>query len=181
MDPNVVSGLIGFGGAVVGGAAAIWGTTLTQKHATKMAKDTREADRQDAAFDMAVQAVFSAQDLFRGASSRDAAWDRKLIVEVDRLNLARLSLLNAELRVRLEEVALMLRYWKHTGSFDAEYGETHSAISGVIDHALAALGEYRREGKVPARSKDYIEAKGWLDQFIEDMEDHERHERENQL
>lgn len=184
MDPNVVSGLIGFGGAVVGGAAALGGTLLQQKHATKMAREERETNRQDAAFDAAVRAVFDAQSIFRsrwGGRGASEDWDDRLRVEVSRLRLATLSIQHADLRKLLEQVALMLTYWENTAPQGADYGEMYRTIERVTQHAQEALGEYRRGGKIPERSADYKNAWLELDAWITEMESWEQHERENQL
>ncbi|MEV5472982.1 hypothetical protein AB0L66_11570 [Streptomyces sp. NPDC052207] len=183
MQPEVLSGLIGFGGAVVGAGAAIVGTAIQQNHAKKMAKAEREADRQDTAFDTAVQAVFAAQDLFRrrwGGRPAGEGWEQKVISETDRLRLAMITIAQPELRQRLKEVSEMLRYWEHLAPFGADDPDRHRAVQRVIDHMLDVFGAYRSGGAIPPRSKEYAEAKGNLDTWIEEMEDQEAREQEGQ-
>ncbi|MFJ4517465.1 hypothetical protein [Streptomyces sp. NPDC088816] len=183
MQPEVLSGLIGFGGAVVGAGAAIVGTALQQKHATKMAQAKRDADRQDAAFETAVQAVFAAQDLFRrrwGGRPVQEGWEQKVNSEADRLRLAMITIAQPEVRQRLQEVAEMLRYWEHVAPFGADDPDRYRAIQRVVDHMLEVFGAHRSGRAIPPRSKEYAEAKGNLDMWIEEMEDQELRERENQ-
>ncbi|MES4892808.1 hypothetical protein [Streptomyces sp. NPDC096012] len=184
MDGEVISGLIGFGGAVVGGAAAIGGTWLQQKHQTKMAREQRETARQDAAFDMAVQAVFTAQDLFRNrwdGRRPEPDWDERVHAEASRLRLASLSIQDSDIRQLLEQVALMLTYWEHTVPRDAQSGEKFRAIEKVTQHSQEALGQYLRDGIVPEVSAEYKDAWVELEDWIEEMEAWEEHERGNQL
>ncbi|MFH9038485.1 hypothetical protein ACH4FA_03800 [Streptomyces sp. NPDC017966] len=183
MQPEVLSGLIGFGGAVVGAGAAIVGTAIQQKHAKKMAQAEREANRQEAAFETALQAVFAAQDLFRrrwGGRPAEEGWEQKVNTEADRLRLAMITIAQPELQQRLKETAEMLRYWKHVVPFGAHDPDRYRAIHQVIDHMLEVFGAYRSSGAVPPPSKEYAEAKGNLDTWIEEMEDQELREREGQ-
>ncbi|MET9510773.1 hypothetical protein ABZX62_20325 [Streptomyces flavidovirens] len=175
MDPNVASGLIGFGGAVVGAGAAIFGTWIQQRHQAHLAKEERDTARQDAAFDTAVQAVFAAKDLFRRRQSGIAEddWKHQLSGELDRLRLATLSLSSAEVRRRLVQVAEMLMYWERLVPFGAGTSEKYRAVREVIDDTLDALGEYRRTGTIPMRSGEFSEALGWLDEWVAQWEDEE--------
>ena len=65
MQPEVLSGLIGLGGAVVGGGAAIFGTWLTLNHQRKQAREERLLNLGHAATDAAVSELIQLLNFLR--------------------------------------------------------------------------------------------------------------------
>jgi hypothetical protein len=59
MQPEVLSGLIGFGGALVGGAASFGGVWLTLSHQRKLAREARLAEIGQEAADRALNELIT--------------------------------------------------------------------------------------------------------------------------
>ncbi len=72
MQPEVLSGLIGFGGAIVGGAASFGGVWLTLSHQRKQAREARLLEVGQAAADKALNELISLGE-FLGSVSGDVA------------------------------------------------------------------------------------------------------------
>ncbi|MFD5425220.1 hypothetical protein [Streptomyces sp. NPDC127084] len=173
MEAEVLAGIIGAGAGTV---AALLGGWLQQRHQTKLAREEREAARQDAAFDTAAAAVFAFQDLFRrrrrGGTEED--WEHQLHGQVDRLRLAALTLNETKLRERLEEAADLIVNWQLLVPNGLDEPHEIRAALQVADHVRDVLGQYRRTGKVPEPSKGYAEAKGWMEEWEELYEEQQR-------
>ncbi|OEU85900.1 hypothetical protein DB35_11600 [Streptomyces abyssalis] len=182
MDPQVASGLIGFGGAAVGAVGALFGARLQIRHEAKSAKEARKADQHDAAFEVAVHAVFAVKDLFRRHWRGDAPddWEHQVFAELDRLRLSALNFPSSGLRTRLEEAAQTLQYWKKVTHTESDNSNRVRLLIGTMDHLVEVLGTYRRTGKVPVGSEDYLSAREGVGLYIEEMEDHEERMRNGQ-
>ena len=111
MSTEVLVGLIGLGGALVGAAAAFSGVVYQQRHQAKLAREQRRTAMSDAA----VNTLITELEKLRTIAWRrpleedhgDDQWHNELGDCIDRIRLAALRLPHQELRETIEAACTM--------------------------------------------------------------------------
>lgn len=180
MRPEILSGLIGFGGAIVGAGSAIWASWLQRIHEARQAQEGRDAVHHDAAYNDAVQAVLKTKDLFRRKwrDEQEEDWEHQLFAELDRLRLAALTFRSPALRQRLEEGTETLRSWRGVTHARPHRADRPRLVNRTVEHLLTVLGDYRRGEVIPQPPQEYTEARDAVLQYVEEQEDVALHFRE---
>ncbi|MFJ4700625.1 hypothetical protein ACIP5N_21395 [Streptomyces sp. NPDC088768] len=190
-----VSGLVG---ALVGAAASYLGTHKAQAKALEDAKQARLEAKQDVAVAVLadtfgqlqrhVRHLPQAREPFlnRAQSEQLAAvrqaWDQELEDLIAPARIAVETIRDEELRALLHEAMELLGEWQ-SGLEYAYYGRSRSwVLSGVISHAVACVGAWQREERLPEPGFAFREARSSLEQKREEWqhahEAEEEHRRE---
>lgn len=171
-----VSGLVG---ALVGAAASYFGTHKAQAKALEDAKQARLEAKQDAAVaaladtfgqlqrhvrhvPQARERGLDREQLEQLAAVRQA-WDQELEDIIGPARIAVEAIRNEDLRALLHEAMELLDSWQ-SGLEYAYHGRSRSwVLSGVISHAVACVGAWQREERLPEPSFAFREARSSLE------------------
>ncbi|WP_326755113.1 hypothetical protein OH738_10710 [Streptomyces hirsutus] len=163
MQPEVLSGLIGFGGAAVGAGGAFLGTWLQQRHQAQLEQQRWEKARADlleergrAAADKALAELYVLRRHISswkvGMSAEEKSqWYRTGHGHTDNteLNAALIPEAN-ELRERLRNALEVVRTSMHVDAWESEHEPYLSGFD--TEHAIALLSAYMRGDPLPSPS-----------------------------
>ncbi|MFJ6703469.1 MULTISPECIES: hypothetical protein [unclassified Streptomyces] len=123
MQPEVLSGLIGFGGAVVGGATSLGGVWLTLSHQTREAQKARLQDIGQAAADKALNELIALTE-FLGSVTGEVATMRMdesasyldtVFGHVQNIDRAVARIPDRKLRERVRDLMIVMRKYRAAG------------------------------------------------------------------
>jgi hypothetical protein len=177
MQPEVLSGLIGFGGAVVGGGAAIFGTWLTLNHQRKQAREERLLNLGQAATDAAISELIQLLDFLRTVGKEHSLATQLAEYELPWTDTANQHLKAVDLAIRripdravYERVRIPLRLainWRAAGTM-----HLHAVVLLIrmADDMLEVLSAYLRRDSLPSPSEDVKKAQRKLEAYVPDHE-----------
>lgn len=158
MRPEVFSGLIGFGGALVGGAASFGGVWLTLSHQRKLAREARLAEIGQAAADKALNELISLGE-FLGSVSGDvaamhtdesASYLDTVFGHMQNVERAVARIPNRELRDRVKALLIVMRRFRAAG---VRHFFAVSWLAELTDELTELLSAYIRSDPLPPLSE----------------------------
>ncbi|MEW1686215.1 hypothetical protein [Streptomyces sp. NPDC093594] len=164
MQPEVLAGLIGFGGAVVGAGGALLGTWLQQRHQAKLDREQRRETRADlveergrAAAEKALSELYllrrhiSTWKVGMNAEGKNT-WFGTCITHADEADLnAALIPEASELRERFRDAMETARMSMQIDAWESEH-EPYLSESDT-EHAIALLSAYMRGDPLPTPTR----------------------------
>jgi hypothetical protein len=158
MQPEVLSGLIGFGGALVGGAASFGGVWLTLSHERKLAKEARLADIGQVAADQALNELITLGEFLESVSSEVATMRTDESAEyldtvfghMERVQRAVARIPDRELRGRVRDLLYVMRKFRAAG---VRHFFAVSWLAELADELTELLSAYIRSDPLPPLSE----------------------------
>lgn len=157
MQPEVLSGLIGFGGALVGGAASFGGVWLTLSHQRKLAREARLAEIGQEAADKALNELITLGE-FLGSVSGDvatmhtdeqASYLDTVFGHMENVERAVARIPNRELRDRVKALLIVMRRFRAAG---VRHFFAVSWLAELTDELTELLSAYIRSDPLPPLS-----------------------------
>lgn len=157
MQPEVLSGLIGFGGALVGGAASFGGVWLTLSHQRKLARETRLAEIGQDAADRALNELITLGEFLGSVRSDVAAMptdERASYLDtvfghMESIERAVARIPNRELRDRVKSLLIVMRRFRAAG---VRHFFAVSWLAELTDELTELLSAYIRSDPLPPLS-----------------------------
>ncbi|CAL9467703.1 hypothetical protein SUDANB23_02770 [Streptomyces sp. enrichment culture] len=158
MQPEVVSGLIGFGGALVGGAASLGGVWLTLSHQRKLAQEARLAEVGQEAADKALNELITLGEFLESVRGEVAAMRTDESAEyldtvfghMERVQRAVARIPDQELRMRMRDLLFVMRKYRAAG---VRHLFAVSWLAEVADELTELLSAYIRADPLPPLSE----------------------------
>ncbi|QIS71624.1 hypothetical protein HB370_17750 [Streptomyces sp. DSM 40868] len=158
MQPEVLSGLIGFGGALVGGAASFGGVWLTLSHQRKLAREARLAEIGQEAADRALSELITLGEFLASVRSDVAAMptdERASYLDtvfgrMENVERAVARIPNRELRERVKSLLIVMRRFKAAG---VRHFFAVSWLAELTDELTDLLSAYIRSDPLPSFSE----------------------------
>lgn len=157
MQPEVLSGLIGFDGALVGGAASFGGVWLTLSHQTKLAREARLAEIGQEAADKALNELITLGE-FLGSVRSDvatmhtderASYLDTVFGHMENVERAVARIPNRELRDRVKALLIVMRKFRAAG---VRHFFAVSWLAELTDELTELLSAYIRSDPLPSLS-----------------------------
>ncbi|MBQ0969205.1 hypothetical protein KBY91_15355 [Streptomyces sp. RK23] len=180
MQPEVLSGLIGFGGALVGGAASFGGVWLTLSHQRKQARETRLLEIGQAAADKALAELIALEE-FLGSLR-----DNEVVAETDErlpylstaaghlknVELAITRIPDREVRDRVNGALYLTRRYRAAGP---RHYFVVRWIRELTQDMIEILSAYIRHDALPPRSEDVLRKQDIMARYEERQRRHLEH------
>lgn len=157
MQPEVLSGLIGFGGALVGGAASFGGVWLTLSHQRKQAREARLLEIGQVAADKALNELITLGE-FLGSVQGDvvtmhtderASYLDTVFGHMENIERAVARIPNRELRDRVKSLIVVMRRFRAAG---VRHFFAVSWLAELTDELTDLLSAYIRSDPLPPLS-----------------------------
>ncbi|MFF6992997.1 hypothetical protein [Streptomyces sp. NPDC010273] len=158
MQPEMLSGLIGFGGALVGGAASLGGVWLTLSHQRKLAREARLAEVGQEAADKALNELIALGEFLESVRGEVAAMRTDESAEyldtvfghMERVQRAVARIPDQELRTRMRDLLFVMRKYRAAG---ARHLFAVSWLAELADELTELLSAYIRADPLPPLSE----------------------------
>ncbi|MGW0683412.1 hypothetical protein ACWD2L_08640 [Streptomyces sp. NPDC002754] len=157
MQPEVLSGLIGFGGALVGGAASFGGVWLTLSHQRKLAREARLAEIGQEAADKALNELITLGEFLSSVRSdvatmptdERASYLDTVFGHMENVERAVARIPNRELRDRVKSLLIVMRRFRAAG---VRHFFAVSWLAELTDELTDLLSAYIRSDPLPSLS-----------------------------
>jgi hypothetical protein len=164
MQPEVLSGLIGFGGALVGGAASFGGVWLTLSHQRKLAREARLAEIGQEAADRALNELITLGEFLDSVRAEVAAMRTDESAEyldtvfghMVRVQRAVARIPDRELRDRVRDLLSVMRKFRAAG---VRHFFAVNWLAELADELTESLSAYIRSDPLPPLSEQADEKK----------------------
>lgn len=158
MQPEVLSGLIGFGGALVGGAASFGGVWLTLSHQRKLAREARLAEIGQEAADRALNELITLGEFLESVkgevatmrTDESAEYLDTVFGHVERVQRAVARIPDRELRTHVRDLLTVMRKYRAAG---VRHFFAVSWLSELTDELTELLSAYIRSDPLPSLSE----------------------------
>ncbi|MEW1629340.1 hypothetical protein AB0387_18355 [Streptomyces sp. NPDC089173] len=157
MQPEVLSGLIGFGGALVGGAASFGGVWLTLSHQRKLAREARLAEIGQEAADKALNELITLGEFLSSVRSdvatmptdERASYLDTVFGHMENVERAVARIPNRELRDRVKSLLIVMRRFRAAG---VRHFFAVSWLAELTEELTDLLSAYIRSDPLPSLS-----------------------------
>ncbi|MFC8697718.1 hypothetical protein [Streptomyces parvus] len=158
MQPEVLSGLIGFGGALVGGAASFGGVWLTLSHQRKLAQEARLAEIGQEAADRALNELITLGEFLESVrgevatmrTDESAEYLATVFGHMERVQRAVARIPDRELRTRVRDLLTVMRKYRAAG---VRHFFAVSWLAELADELTELLSAYIRSDPLPPLSE----------------------------
>ncbi|MFF8015522.1 hypothetical protein [Streptomyces sp. NPDC007929] len=158
MQPEVLSGLIGFGGALVGGASSFGGVWLTLSHQRKQARESRLLEIGQEAADKALNELITLGEFLESVRGEVAAMRTDESAEyldtvfghMERVQRAVARIPDRELRTRMRDLLSVMRKFRAAG---VRHLFAVSWLAELADELTELLSAYIRSDPLPPLSE----------------------------
>lgn len=158
MQPEVLSGLIGFGGALVGGAASFGGVWLTLSHQRKLAREARLAEIGQEAADRALNELITLGEFLESVrgevatmrTDESAEYLDTVFGHMERVQRAVARIPDKELRTRVRDLLTVMRKFRTAG---VRHFFAVSWLAELADELTDVLSAYIRSDPLPPLSE----------------------------
>lgn len=180
MNPDIVTALVGFGGAVVGAGASSGATWLTLRHQARQAKESRLYEVGRLATDTALSELIQLHALIDatvpppGLPSEEP-WEKKAKAHLRNIELALLRIPDDELYERVKSSIGLAKNYRWAGPRQYHY---LNHVRLAADDMITSLSAYIRGDKPPPPQPNIVRAQNRVDegkaaQLRRDREDFE--------
>jgi hypothetical protein len=153
VNADIVTAVVGFGGAVVGAGASIGAAWLTQRHQTKQAEATRLRDLGQVATDTALSELIKLNDLLESTTPPTDApanepepWERRAKAHLRNVELALLRVPGREVYARVVPTLELAKEYRWAGPRHFHYIKMMQLMVGDM---ITALSAYIRADAIP--------------------------------
>ncbi|MFF0649370.1 hypothetical protein ACFYVV_37855 [Streptomyces tendae] len=180
MQPEVFSGLIGFGGAIVGGAASFGGVWLTLSHQRKQARETRLLEIGQAAADKALTELIALGEFLGSLRDNEvvAETDERLpylataVRHLKNVELAVTRLPDQDVRDRVNGALNLTRRYRAAGP---RHFFVVRWLRELTQDMIEVLSAYVRHDTLPPRSEDVLRKQDIVARYEERQRRHLEH------
>jgi hypothetical protein len=172
MQPEVLSGLIGFGGAIVGGAASFGGVWLTLSHQRKQAREARLLEIGQVAADRALNELITLGEFLGAIRGNDLTADTN--EELPYLDTVFGYLKNTELAVTRipdahlrERMKLLLSLTKRYRAAGVRHFFVVRWLGELTEDMIEALSAYIRHDALPYLSEQAVKKQDMVARYEE--------------
>ncbi|MER7496359.1 hypothetical protein ABT033_27640 [Streptomyces pharetrae] len=177
MQPEVLSGLIGFGGAIVGGAASFGGVWLTLSHQRKQARETRLLEIGQVAADKALNELISLGEFLESVRGDVATADTNERLpylgtaagHVKNIKLAVARIPDRDVR---ERVKLLLNLMDRYRAAGVRHFFAVRWIGEVTEDVIDILSAYIRHDALPSPSEHVLQKQDMVARYEERQRRH---------
>ncbi|MER6451915.1 hypothetical protein ABT270_04585 [Streptomyces sp900105245] len=153
MNADIVTALVGFGGAVVGAGASMGSAWLTQRHQTKQAEGDRLRDLGKVAVDIALSELIKLNDLLESTtpptdtpSNESEPWEKQAKVHLRNVELALLRVPGRAVYARVVPTLELAKQYRWAGPRHFHYIKMMQLMVGDM---ITALSAYIRADTIP--------------------------------
>ncbi|MET8696335.1 hypothetical protein ABZV65_27795 [Streptomyces bauhiniae] len=157
MQPEVLSGLIGFGGALVGGATSLGGVWLTLSHQKKQTRETRLQEIGQVAVDEALNELITLGEFLKSVrgevvtmrTDESAEYLVTVFDHMERVQRAVARIPDRDLRTRVRDLLVIMRKFRAAG---VRHFFAVSWLVELADELTELLSAYIRSDPLPPLS-----------------------------
>ncbi|MFF1348493.1 hypothetical protein ACFVZJ_21360 [Streptomyces sp. NPDC058322] len=166
MNPDTLTALVGFGGAVVGAAASGGATWLTLRHQARQAKESRLYEVGRLATDTALSELIQLHTLLDATvppheRPTDEPWEKQARVHLRNIELALLRIPSDDLYARVKSSIQLAKDYRWAGPRHYHY---LAHVRVAADDMVTSLSAYIRGDKPPAPHSSVVRAQTRIDE-----------------